>query len=241
MTRLARKLLNKEPINGADENGYFHRGFRKNFRLEECGGKRAVDMLLKKMAGEEFISEYIQPIPEKVDPAPCIKDMSKATVALLTTGGMVPAGNPDRIEGSAATKFGVYSMEGLNALEKGKVVSVHGGYDTSFAYEDPNRIVPLDVLRELETNGEIGSVHEFFYSTSGTGAAITKEIERSGIPCAHITAIDPIAHTFGSNRIIHGDAIPHPLAPPDTDRKAEYEARKTTVMKALHSLLEEIR
>ncbi|ANZ46266.1 beta-aspartate methyltransferase [Cloacibacillus porcorum] len=172
MTRLARKLLNKEPINGADENGYFHRGFRKNFRLEECGGKRAVDMLLKKMAGEEFISEYIQPIPEKVDPAPCIKDMSKATVALLTTGGMVPAGNPDRIEGSAATKFGVYSMEGLNALEKGKVVSVHGGYDTSFAYEDPNRIVPLDVLRELETNGEIGSVHEFFYSTSGTGASL---------------------------------------------------------------------
>ena len=129
-------------------------------------------MLLKKMAGEEFISEYIQPIPEKVDPAPCIKDMSKATVALLTTGGMVPAGNPDRIEGSAATKFGVYSMEGLNALEKGKVVSVHGGYDTSFAYEDPNRIVPLDVLRELETNGEIGSVHEFFYSTSGTGASL---------------------------------------------------------------------
>jgi len=51
--------------------------------------------------------------------------------------------------------------------------------------------------------------------------------------------MDPIAHTFGSNRIIHGDAIPHPLAAPNADPKAEYEARKKTVMKALDSLLKD--
>ncbi len=172
MVRLAKKLLHEEPISGADENGYFHRGFRKNFHLKECGGKRAVEMLLHKIAGREFASEYIQPIPEKVEAAPSVKDMSKATIALLTTGGMVPAGNPDHIEGSAATKFGVYSMKGLDALEKGKIISVHGGYDTSFAYENPNRIVPLDILRDLEKNGKIGKVHELFYSTSGTGASL---------------------------------------------------------------------
>lgn len=124
------------------------------------------------MAREEFKSEYIQPIPEKVQVAPCIKDLSKATVALLTTGGMVPAGNPDRIEGSSATKYGIYSVEGVDALEKGKIISVHGGYDTSFAYDNPNRIVPLDILRELEREGKIGKVHEYFYSTSGTGASL---------------------------------------------------------------------
>ena len=172
MVRLAKKLLHEEPISGADENGYFHRGFRKNFHLKECGGKRAVEMLLHKIAGREFASEYIQPIPEKVEAAPSVKDMSKATIALLTTGGMVPAGNPDHIEGSAATKFGVYSKKGLDALEKGKIISVHGGYDTSFAYENPNRIVPLDILRDLEKNGKIGKVHELFYSTSGTGASL---------------------------------------------------------------------
>ena len=172
MTNLAKKLLNGEPLLGADEECYFHRGFRKNFMLSECGGKRAVDMLLKKVAGEEFKSEYIQEIPEKVPVAPYIKDLTKATIALLTTGGMVPAGNPDHIEGSAATKFGVYSMEGLPALEKGKIVSIHGGYDTSYAYENPNRIVPLDIMRELEDNGIIGKVHEFFYSTAGTGASL---------------------------------------------------------------------
>ena len=63
-------------------------------------------------------------------------------------------------------------MEGLPALEKGKIVSIHGGYDTSYAYENPNRIVPLDIMRELEANGVIGKVHEFFYSTAGTGASL---------------------------------------------------------------------
>ncbi len=172
IVKLSRKILNNIPLEGADEDNYFSRGFRKNFKVAESGGIRAVDMLLKKMAREEFKSEYIQPIPEKVQVAPCIKDLSKATVALLTTGGMVPAGNPDRIEGSSATKYGIYSVEGVDALEKGKIISVHGGYDTSFAYDNPNRIVPLDILRELEREGKIGKVHEYFYSTSGTGASL---------------------------------------------------------------------
>lgn len=172
VVQLARKILNGQPLNGADEENYFNRGFRRNYMLNEDGGKRAVAMLLKKMAGEEFVSEYIQPVPERVEVAPNVKDMSKATVALLTTGGMVPYGNPDHIEGSSATKFGVYSMEGLDSLEKGKVVSVHGGYDTSAAYENPNRIVPLDIMKEFEKSGKIGKVHEFFYSTTGTGASL---------------------------------------------------------------------
>lgn len=172
MAKLAQKLLRREALSGADAEGYFHRGIRKNYILNKNGGQRAVEMLLDKMAGKDYVSEYIQPIPEKVEVAPHIEDLSKATIALLTTGGMVPFGNPDRIEGSSATKFGVYSFEGLDALETGKFVSVHGGYDTSFAYQNPNRIVPVDVMRELEKNGKIGKLHEYFYSTAGTGASL---------------------------------------------------------------------
>lgn len=172
MVKLAVKIFRKQTLLGAKEDGYFHRGFRKNYILNKNGGQRAVEMLLDKMAGKDYVSEYIQPIPEKVEVAPHIKDLSKATIALLTTGGMVPFGNPDRIEGSSATKFGVYSFEGLKALEIGKVVSVHGGFDTSFAYQNPNRIVPVDVMRELENNEKIGKLHEFFYSTAGTGASL---------------------------------------------------------------------
>ena len=61
-----------------------------------------------------------------------------------------------------------------------------------------------------------------------------------GIPCAHITAIDPIAHTFGSNRVVHGTAIPHPLSPLSDDAKTEYAARKRTVLQALEMLTKEV-
>lgn len=172
MTALAEKLLRGEPLGEAASEGYFHRNRRKNFFCGKNGGARAVDMLLAKLAGEPFVSEYIQKLPERVAIAPRVANLSAATVALLNTGGMVPAGNPDRIEGSAATKFGVYPTAGLDALEPGVVVSVHGGYDTTFSDEDPNRIVPLDILREFEREGRIGKVHEFFYSTVGTGASL---------------------------------------------------------------------
>jgi len=171
MASLAKKLLKGEQLGTAEGEGYFHRRKRANFFMEKNGGERAVDMLLAKITGEAFVSEYTQRIPEKAAPAPRVADLTGATIALLNTGGLVPAGNPDRIEGSAATKFGVYPLEGLSELEAGKVVSVHGGYDTTFCDENPNRIVPLDVMRELEREGIIGKIHDFYYSTVGTGAS----------------------------------------------------------------------
>ncbi|ANZ43662.1 hypothetical protein BED41_00185 [Cloacibacillus porcorum] len=65
---------------------------------------------------------------------------------------------------------------------------------------------------------------------------MTKEVERKGIPCAHITAIDPIAHTFGSNRVVHGVAIPHPLANPSEDGGAEYNERRALILEALEKV-----
>lgn len=48
--------------------------------------------------------------------------------------------------------------------------------------------------------------------------------------------MDPIAQTFGSNRIVHGVAIPYPLANPDPDPGIEYAARKKLVTEALDTL-----
>ena len=107
------------------------------------------------MKKEDFESEYLQLIPEKVPFAPYIKDMKNATVALLNTGGIVPIGNPDRIESSSATKYGRYDITGMEELDEKEFMSVHGGFDTSFANADPNRVVPVDVLKDLEKEGKI--------------------------------------------------------------------------------------
>jgi len=172
MSRLALKILKKEFLGPADTEGYFPRGMRKNFFVEKRGATRAVEMLIKKMSGLPFDSEYIQATPEKVLPAPELKDLKTAKIALCTTGGIVPEGNPDRIEGSAATKYGSYSLSNIASLDAGKFIPIHGGYDTHWAFENPNRIVPVDILRELEQSGDIGKLHEIFYSTTGTGASL---------------------------------------------------------------------
>ena len=45
----------------------------------------------------------------------------------------------------------------------------HGGYDNRYVQEDPNRLVPVDVLREMEKSGEVGKLHNEFLSTTGNG------------------------------------------------------------------------
>lgn len=172
MAKVSLKLLKGDKMKTAFEEGYFSRGIRKNFFQTNDGAYRSVEMLLKKMKGDLFISEYLQIIPEKVAIAPAISDLSKAKVAVCTTGGIVPIGNPDRIESSSATKFGIYSFKNQVSLKSEEFTSVHAGYDTTFAQRNPNRIVPVDVLREMENTGKIGELHENFYSTTGTGASL---------------------------------------------------------------------
>ena len=56
-------------------------GVRVNFFEKERGSKRAVKMLLKKLADKPFETEYPMPSFDRVDPQPAIKDLSKATIA----------------------------------------------------------------------------------------------------------------------------------------------------------------
>ena len=101
-----------------------------------------------------------------------IADLSKATIALVTSGGIVPEGNPDHIAASSAQNFGAYSIEGVNDLEKGKYLTAHGGYDQTYANQDPDRVLPIDVLRDLEKEGKIGKLYNVFYTTVGNGTSV---------------------------------------------------------------------
>lgn len=172
MIPLAKKLLNKEEIGSPKEEGYLERGIRKNYFAEDRGSKRAVDMLLKKLNGEEFETEYPMPSFDRVDANPAIKDMSKATVALVTSGGIVPKGNPDHIESSSASKYGVYDLEGVMDLTQETFETAHGGYDPVYANYDADRVLPVDVLRDLEKEGRIGKLHRYFYTTVGNGTSV---------------------------------------------------------------------
>ena len=172
MARLGLKLVRGEEIGASIEEGYLPNGVRKNFFEQKRGSLRAIEMLLKKLSDKPFVTEYPMPIYDRVPPAPAIRDMSRATVALVTSGGIVPKGNPDHIESSSATRYGSYHIAGVNDLTSETYETAHGGYDPVYANQDADRVVPVDALRQLEKEGKIGKLHDWFYSTVGNGTSV---------------------------------------------------------------------
>ena len=172
MAKLALKLMKGEKLGASCEDGYMPNGVRVNFFEKERGSKRAVDMLLKKLADKPFTTEYPMPSFDRVAPNPPVKDLSHATVALCTSGGIVPKGNPDHIESSSASHYGEYCIKGVEKLTAETHETAHGGYDPVYANENPNRVLPVDVMREFEREGRIGKLHDYFYTTVGNGTSV---------------------------------------------------------------------
>ncbi len=166
------KLAKGEEIGDSETEGYMLRGIRKNIFREKRGSERAIEMLLKKMAKEPFETEYPMPSFDRVDPQPAVKDMAHATIALVSSGGPVPKGNPDHIESSSASKFGRYSLVGIDNFDETNGETAHGGYDPVYANEDLDRVLPIDVMRDLEKEGKIGKVYDYWFSTVGNGTAV---------------------------------------------------------------------
>jgi len=172
MVALAQKILDKAPIGMPQEEGYFPRGVRINVRAEKRGSKRAVEMLLKKLRGEPFETELPLPQFDKVAPAPPVTDLGNAVIALVTEGGIVPKGNPDRIEAHNASKYCKYFIGDINDLTGEDYQTAHGGYDPVYANDDPDRVLPLDAARLLEKEGIFAKLYDHYYMTVGNVTAV---------------------------------------------------------------------
>jgi glycine reductase len=175
LANAGRKLVRGDVLSPSEDD-VFARGVRQNYFAESSGAVRAVEMLLKKLAGEPFETEYELPRFDRVPPAPAVGDLRAAKLAVVTTGGIVPQGNPDRIESASASRFGAYSIAGVERLTAESHQSVHGGYDPTYANADPNRVLPLDVLRELEKKGRIGSLHDTYFATVGNATSVSRAV-----------------------------------------------------------------
>ena len=198
-------LLIEQLLNG-DENAI------DNFRAEYClpiprrftvrsGAPdyvRAVDLLLAKLKGQPYESEIPQ-VETKQHPIPNLTGSLKdVTVALVTEGGLVPKGNPDRLESSRGSRYFKYALEGREDLRQGEFEAMHTGYDTSTVDKDPDRIVPLDAMRVLEKAKRFNRLHGHYFVTTGTGAmpskmeeigaGIAEELAGSGVGAVILTA-----------------------------------------------------
>ena len=196
MVSLANKLLGEEELKSAQEEGYFARGIRHQTWITEGtpASERMISMLLKKLAGEPFQTELPIPKIDRVPIAPAVKDLSKARIALVTTGGIVPTDNPDHIQSASATRWGRYDISGSFALKSGEYKTIHAGFDPAAADADPNVITPVDVLKQLEKEGVFGSLHPYFYSTVGTGTteAEAQRMAREMVPYFEEDHVDAV-------------------------------------------------
>lgn len=195
---LAVKVGRGEKVGASSEEGYIPNGVRVNFFEKERGSLRAVKMLIKKLNDKPFETEFPMPDFDRVDPNPAVKDLAHAKVALVTSGGIVPKGNPDHIESSSASHYGEYDIAGVMDLTEETYETAHGGYDPVYANEDSDRVLPVDVLRDLEKEGRIGELHHLFYTTTGNGTAVasskafaeefSKKLKNDGVDAVILTS-----------------------------------------------------
>lgn len=196
MANLVKKLAAGEEVTPEDDK-YFAQGRRECILVEDRGSIRAINMLLARLNDEEFTTELPMPSFDEVEPAAPILDLSKATIALATSGGIVPLGNPDHLQSASAQQWNKYDISGEDDL-KDDFFTVHGGFDPVYCNEDADRVLPLDALRELEKEGKIGKVYDYMYTTTGTGTAVAnsqkfgeeigKELKEAGVDGVLLTS-----------------------------------------------------
>lgn len=168
------KLATGEELGLPDDEGYIARGIRKQIERDEPGYKRAVDMLVAKLQGKPFVSEVPFRQPEVVAPAPAVADMKTAKVALLSTGGLIPKGNPDRQLSGNPDRYFTYDVAGMDTLTHDEWEAFHGGYFNQISSGNPNYVMPLSYMREFEREGKVGSTHSVIFTLPGVSTPVDK-------------------------------------------------------------------
>jgi len=191
-----RKVAAGEPLTA--EDGRVGKIPRRNVTVDQNSAERAVALVLARLGGDREATEVPLPRFDQVTPAQPVVDMSRALVALVTEGALVPDANPDSLESARATRWLRYSLDGRDTLPTGEFRSVHGGFSTVWANEDPHRIVPLDAARQLEAEGAIGKLHGEYLVTAGNGTSVgnarrfgvewAADLRRQGVQAALLTA-----------------------------------------------------
>jgi betaine reductase len=190
MTRLGFKLISgekgahlvsRENLPTPDECGYFSRIIMRNEYTDKTAAERSVDKLLAKLHGEPFESEVILPRFEKVEPPSPVKDLGACEIILISDGGLVPKGNPDGLSGRGNLRWTKYEIETFlpEKFSSSNYEIAHTGYFPVQVLEDPNRLIPVDAMREFVKEGRVGKLHPTFFSTSGN-ATVSRRCAEMG-------------------------------------------------------------
>jgi betaine reductase len=190
MTKLAFKLisgekevdlLSQENLPKPEEFKYFSRHLLRNEYVDKTAAERSVNKLLVKMRGEAFESEVTLPKFEKIEPPLPIKNLLTSEIILISDGGLVPKGNPHGLSGRGNLRWATYEIDTFipEDFNSSNYEIAHTGYFPVQILEDPNRLVPVDAVRDLIKEGKVGKLHPSFFSTSGN-ATVSRRCAEMG-------------------------------------------------------------
>jgi glycine reductase len=165
--RFVLERLEGQPVAAAEDEGYLPRGIRIQERSDRTGADRALDMLFDKLEGKPFATEVPMQTWDRVAPAAAVTQVGKAKIALVTTSGVVPWGNPDGFKTFRNTFWRKYPVAELKTMEPGMWEAVHGGYNVANMNANPLYGVPLDALRELQQEGKYDDLYPAYYVIPG--------------------------------------------------------------------------
>jgi D-proline reductase (dithiol) PrdB len=115
--------------------------------------------------GKKFINKYTPWESEDVPWTPIKKALADSKLALITTGGAhLKSQTPfDMLDKDGDPTFREISSD----IDVNELMITHDYYDHSDAEKDINIIFPIERLRELVDESEIGSLTSTFYSLMG--------------------------------------------------------------------------
>lgn len=186
-------------IGTPDEEGYFSQMVVRNLIAEENGARRAVNMLLKKMAGQPFTSEIIFAESETISPPKAVGTLNGCRIAVVSDGALVDKNNTPRLKTRGCDTWGKFNIHEFMDAHKAAddYAVVHTGYHHVHILSDRNRMVPYDILLEMEREQAI-KLHEEYFVTCGNagiaswskrmGREIADELVRADVDAVILTS-----------------------------------------------------
>jgi D-proline reductase (dithiol) PrdB len=124
-------------------------------------------------------------------PAP---ELSKARVAIVTTAGLHRSSDARFVGGAADYRLIPNDVDTADLM----MTHVSINFDRTGFQQDVNVVFPLDRLKELARNGEIGSVADWHYSFMGatdptrladSGAQVARLLKADGVTAALLVPV----------------------------------------------------
>jgi glycine/betaine/sarcosine/D-proline reductase family selenoprotein B len=103
----------------------------------------------------------------------------------------VRKGNPDRQVPANARRYHRHSVSELQGLSETEWEAFHSGYFNGIVNRNPNYILPLCFMRDLEREGVIAGIYPWIYALPGVstpvlyardlGSGIARELIEDGV------------------------------------------------------------